>query len=64
MSTAKFERLWGVQDVANYLGVPVKTLYEWRRTGYGPAGRRVGKYLRYDPAAVRQWFDSLSDEAA
>jgi predicted DNA-binding transcriptional regulator AlpA len=56
-------RLWGVQDVAEYLGVPVQTLYDWRCKGYGPKGKRVGKYLRYDPAEVRRWFDELSDAA-
>lgn len=54
-------RLWTVQDVANYLGVPIKTLYEWRRHGRGPQGRRVGKHLRYDPEHVRAWFDLLDD---
>ena len=33
-------KLWTVQDVADYLGVPVKTLYQWRCTGYGPARAR------------------------
>jgi predicted DNA-binding transcriptional regulator AlpA len=56
-------RLWGVQDVAEYLGVPVQTLYDWRCKGYGPRGKRVGKYLRYDPTEVRRWFDELSDAA-
>jgi predicted DNA-binding transcriptional regulator AlpA len=56
-------RLRGVQDVAEYLGVPVQTLYDWRCKGYGPRGKRVGKYLRYDPAEVRRWFDELSDAA-
>jgi predicted DNA-binding transcriptional regulator AlpA len=56
-------RLWGVQDVAEYLGVPVQTLYDWRCKGYGPKGKRVGKYLRYDPAEVCRWFDELSDAA-
>jgi len=64
MNSSKVERLWGVQDVAAFLGVPAKTIYEWRRNGYGPTGRRVGKYVRFDPAAVRQWFDNLSDDAA
>jgi Homeodomain-like domain-containing protein len=31
-------RLWGVQDVAEYLGVPIKTLYQWRQQNYGPDG--------------------------
>lgn len=57
-------RLWTVQDVAEYLGVPVRTLYDWRCKGYGPKARKVGKYLRYDAAEVRRWFEELSDGAA
>jgi predicted DNA-binding transcriptional regulator AlpA len=56
-------RLWSARDVSEYLGVPVQTLYDWRCEGYGPRGKRVGKYLRYDPAEVRRWFDELSDAA-
>jgi excisionase family DNA binding protein len=55
--TATSEPLWGPQDVSDYLGVPVPTLYQWRRKGYGPAARRVGKHLRWDPDAVRAWVD-------
>ena len=51
------ERLWTVSDVAHYLGVPVQTLYQWRYLGTGPAAYRVGKHLRYDPAAVPAWLD-------
>jgi excisionase family DNA binding protein len=50
--------LWGPEDVSAYLGVPVPTLYQWRRKGYGPAARRVGKHLRWNPDAVRAWFDA------
>jgi DNA-binding transcriptional MerR regulator len=46
-------RLWSIQDVSEYLGIPVKTLYQWRCRGTGPKGRRVGRYLRYDPKDVR-----------
>jgi predicted DNA-binding transcriptional regulator AlpA len=56
-------RLWGVQDVATYLGVPVMTIYHWRRTGYGPKGTRVGRYVRYRPDDVRAWFDRQYREA-
>lgn len=58
------ERLWGVRDVAEFLGVPVATLYQWRYQGYGPRGRRVGRYVRYNPDDVRAWFASLSDGVA
>lgn len=50
------DRLWSVDDVARYLGVPVETLYQWRKRKYGPPGGRVGRHLRYDPADVRAWF--------
>jgi excisionase family DNA binding protein len=53
-------KLWTVQDVSDYLGVPVATLYQWRTTGYGPAARRVGKYLRYKPEDVETWFDAIT----
>jgi len=56
------ERLWTVEDVAEYLQVPVKTLYQWRTQGRGPRGRRVGRYLRYRQADVVAWVDSLDDE--
>lgn len=48
--------LWSVVDVSTYLGVPVETLYAWRKARTGPPAARVGRYLRYDPDAVRAWF--------
>ena len=58
MMAPNFERRWTVEDVSTYLGVPVKTLYKWRCQGYGPAGVRIGKHLRYDPAEVVAWFNA------
>jgi excisionase family DNA binding protein len=54
-------QLWTVRDVAEFLGIPRKTLYQWRNRGYGPRGRRVGRHLRYDPDDVRSWFAEQSD---
>lgn len=56
-ATPTTERLWSVADVSAFLGVPVGTLYQWRHRRIGPRARRVGRYLRYDPADVRAWFD-------
>jgi excisionase family DNA binding protein len=55
------QRLWTVQDVAEYLGVPVGTLYDWRCKGYGPRSKRVGRYVRYEEDAVREWFAKLDE---
>ncbi|MFI1967832.1 DNA-binding protein [Streptomyces cinnamoneus] len=46
-------------DVADLLGVPVETVYQWRRKRTGPCGFRVGRHLRYDPEDVRVWITSL-----
>lgn len=58
------DRLWSVDDVAYYLGVPVATLYAWRGNSYGPPARRVGRHLRYVPEDVRSWVTSLTASAA
>jgi len=50
------ERLWGVPEASEYLGVPEATLYQWRYRRCGPPGRRVGRYIRYGPQEVRAWF--------
>lgn len=49
------DRLWTVHDVSAFLGVPVGTLYQWRYLRIGPPAYRVGRHIRYDPAAVRTW---------
>jgi DNA-binding transcriptional MerR regulator len=41
--------------VAEFLGISVATLHQWRYLGTGPAAYRVGRHLRYDPAIVRRW---------
>jgi len=53
------DRLWSVEDVSYYLGVPVTTLYYWRCSEQGPKCRRIGKYLRYRPSDVKEWVASL-----
>ena len=54
-------KLLSTQDLSDYLGVPVNTLYQWRTKGYGPAGRRVGKHVRYRESEVppRSWRHGL-----
>ncbi|MFJ3590085.1 helix-turn-helix transcriptional regulator [Streptomyces sp. NPDC090231] len=43
-------------DVAEILGVPVETLYQWRKKRTGPPGFRIGKHTRYDPADLYAWI--------
>ena len=56
-------RLWTAQDVADYLTVPLATLYQWRYLGIGPAAYRVGRHLRYEPAAVQAWLNKHANRS-
>jgi excisionase family DNA binding protein len=51
------KKLLTIDDLADCLGVPKGTLYQWRTKGYGPTGIRVGKYVRYRPDDVENWID-------
>lgn len=51
------ERLLSAEEVAEFLGIPVATLYQWRHKGCGPDAYRVGRHLRYDPSTVRAWLE-------
>ena len=55
-------KLGTAPEVADFLGVPVKTLYTWRTTSVGPRASRVGKHLRYRWADVESWLDAQADE--
>jgi predicted DNA-binding transcriptional regulator AlpA len=58
------EKLWTVQELAEFLDIPVHTIYQWRSKGYGPPGRRIGKYVRFVPRDVEVWVDSLDTRVA
>ena len=55
ISALNERKLWCIDDVAEYLGVPVQTIYGWRPKGYGPPPIKVGKHLRWIPATVVAW---------
>lgn len=63
-TTARVAPLWTVQDVSDFLRVPVQTLHSWRVQGYGPPARRMGKHLRYRSEDVMAWLDQLDKGAA
>ncbi|MFF5968007.1 helix-turn-helix transcriptional regulator [Streptomyces collinus] len=45
-------------EVAEYLGVPVKTLYQWKYRAVGPNVHKVGRHLRYRWAEVDAWLNA------
>jgi excisionase family DNA binding protein len=51
----------GPNDLAELLGVPVRTIYRWRWTGDGPRGFRIGRHVRYRVADIERWLEEHRD---
>jgi excisionase family DNA binding protein len=49
------------QDLADYLAVPVATVYRWRHRHEGPKGLRVGRHVRYRRSDVETWLEGQAD---
>ncbi|MEU8511602.1 helix-turn-helix domain-containing protein [Kitasatospora sp. NPDC048722] len=62
--TALPARFLTPEDIAALFGIPLETVYQWRRKRTGPPGFRVGRHLRYHPDAVAQWVTGQTREAA
>ena len=50
-----------VRELADYLGVPLSTVYDWRTNGRGPAAHRFGKHLKFAVSDVRSWVAAQRD---
>jgi excisionase family DNA binding protein len=55
------DALLSPEEVAAFLSIPVKTLYQWRYKGVGPWGQRIGRHLRYRPADVEAWLTEVEE---
>lgn len=51
------------RELAEYLGIPVATLYQWRHRGEGPRGFRIGKHVRYRLIDVDEWIEEQLEDA-
>ena len=60
-SQSSLPEILTVPELAEYLGVPVRTVRFWRERGSGPPGFRVGKRLYFRADVVAAW---LAEQAA
>jgi excisionase family DNA binding protein len=58
---AESARLVSPEEVAMFLGVPLRTVYRWRSRGDGPRAYRVGRHVRYRVEDVEAWLDEHRD---
>ncbi len=48
-------------ELANYLDLPVNTIYRWNHAGGGPKRLKVGKHVRYRLSDVNRWLEAQAD---
>ncbi len=56
------EPLLSIDELSEYLHVPVKTLYDWRITGKGPRAIHVGRQLRFFVSDVHEWLTEQREQ--
>jgi excisionase family DNA binding protein len=52
-----------IDELSAYLGVPVKTIYDWRNKHKGPAGYHFGRHPMFAVCDVRAWIEQQRDPA-
>ena len=50
--------LFTVNQLSEYLQVPVQTIYAWRHEGGGPRALRAGRALRFRRSDVDEWLEN------
>lgn len=51
------EPLMSIDQLAEYLGIPVATIYDWRVDGKGPCAIRIGRHVKFAVRDVQAWID-------
>jgi predicted DNA-binding transcriptional regulator AlpA len=55
-------KLLSIQDLADFLSIPVLTIYQWRSKHKGPRAMRIGRHLRWDDREVTAWLLTQLDD--
>ena len=50
------------EQLAEYLAVPVNTIYQWRHRGTAPRAARLGRHLRWKQADVDRWIEQRTND--
>lgn len=56
------EQLLTLEEVAQRLRVPIRTLYAMRTKGTAPRGIRVGRHVRVDERDLDEWLEAHADK--
>lgn len=58
VAVSDLRSLLTIQEVADLLAVPAKTVRDWRLRGIGPPGIKLGRHVRFRPLDVETWLEA------
>lgn len=61
-SATDVEPLISLQETAARLGMPIQTLYDWRKHGRGPKGFRLGGVVKFRWSEVQAWLETQRED--
>ncbi|MFJ7112667.1 helix-turn-helix transcriptional regulator [Streptomyces albogriseolus] len=56
--------LLSIRELAEFLGVPIQTIYCYNYDGSGPRRIKFGKHVRYRRTDVEKWLEEHTVERA
>ncbi len=56
LTRSDLEPLLSIEELAEYLDIPVSTIRDWRTDGKGPRAIRLGGRLRFAVSDVQTWL--------
>ena len=56
LARSDLEPLLSIEELAEYLDIPVSTIRDWRTDGKGPRAIRLGGRLRFAVSDVQTWL--------
>ena len=55
------EPLMSIDALSELLGVPIKTIKDWRTKGEGPVAYKIGNHVRYARSDVHAWLEQCRE---
>ena len=56
------DQLWSIEQVAEFLNLPVGTIRKQRVEGKFAPGYRIGKHVRWKRSELLEWLEEHRDE--
>jgi len=57
------ELLLSIEELAEYLDVPVATIYDWRVDGKGPCAVRIGRRVKFSISDINAWIATQREQS-